>query len=74
MHDADDNPRIRRKRFVPCLDDRGEPTVVGAGVTTDDQVVLLGPPDGAAVLTAAQEQTYLEVVTEMLVTATAPER
>ena len=65
------SPQIRHSKLVECLDDRGEPAAVGAGITEDDQVVLLGPTDGAAVLTAAQSEKYLDVVREMLVGASA---
>ena len=71
MVSNEESPRICKKRLVPCLDHRGEPTAVGAGITDDRQVVLLGPPDGQAVLTAAQSEEYLDVVQEMLVGASA---
>lgn len=71
MATDDASPQIRHSRLVQCVDQRGEPASVGAGITDDDQVVLLGPTDGSAVLTAAQSEEYVAIVQEMLVGASA---
>ena len=72
MHEKDDQSVMRTSRLITCLDDRGHPISVGAGITDDDQVVLLGPPDGKAVLTPDQSEHYLAIIREMLMKASSP--
>lgn len=72
MHPSDESsPRIRRSRFLRCQDHEGREVTVGVGVTGDRRVVLIGPPDGVAVLTPAQRDEYQAMLVEAVMDASS---
>lgn len=64
---------IHSHRFMAVRDAAGQQVKIGAGITTNGRLALLGPPDGVGYLAPAQVPAYMRLLGEAFNDAVGPQ-